>query len=121
MLHLLSFFLLFLSFVSFFFFLFNDSALIETSPALAPLLDVDQFNDAFDAIDTDRDNTLTFLEFVSFLDAFDVEMDKAFDKDIHKIRYERQLNLILQIDQLFVVLDRLGDHPGCGKYLVILI
>ena len=105
-----------LSFVSFY-----DSALIETSPALAPLLDVDQFNDAFDAIDTDRDNTLTFLEFVSFLDAFDVEMDKAFDKDIHKIRYERQLNLILQIDQLFVVLDRLGDHPGCGKYLVLLI
>ena len=61
--------------------------MVDISPALAPLLDPELFNDAFDAIDTDHDGSLSFVEFCAFLDAFETETLQIQNNDLHLKRH----------------------------------
>ena len=92
-----------------------SASLVETSPALAPLLDVDRFNEAYDEIDTDHDGALTFSEFVAFLEAFEDDSRKALHGEVHRVRYQRRLSRARKVADVFQVLNRLGRHPGAGR------
>ena len=87
--------------------------LVDISPALAPLLQPEMFNAAFDAIDTDRDGNLSFVEFCAFLDAFETETLETQSNDLHLARYRSKIKRGNEIKGIFDTMNRTGKSCCC--------
>ena len=82
--------------------------LVEDVPALAPLMDVENFNAFFDRIDTDHDGSLTFDEFCAFLESFDQTKKESQSNEVREKRYRRHVSRSKNIDSVFRMLERTG-------------